>query len=117
MNNFEIYVKTSALGKTGIHWRKIESKEYQPIEKPSLIQRQVIKGNNNQVAIVNDLIDEVKPSLLLFRDQKTNKLLLEVTGIESHQRSEKLGRKVLNTIVWITDNLPENEKVFGTSRK
>jgi hypothetical protein len=112
MNNFEIYVKTSALGKTGIHWRKIESQEHQPIAKPSLIQYQVIKGENNQVAIVNDLIDEVKPSLLIFRDQERNQLLLEVTGIESPQRSEKLGRKVLNAIVWIADDSEENEKIL-----
>ena len=52
MNNIETYVKTSALGKTGIHWRKIETQEHQPIEKPSLIQRQLIKGNNNQITII-----------------------------------------------------------------
>jgi len=112
MNNIETYVKTSALGKTGIHWRKIETKEHQPIEKPSLIQRQLIKGNNNQITIVNDLIDEVKPSLLLFRDKEDNKLLLEVTGIESPRRSDKLGRRVLNSIVWIADDLEENETIF-----
>ena len=109
MNNVEIYVKTSALGKRGIHWRKIETQEHQPIEKPGLVQRQLIKGDNNQITIVNDLIDEVKPSLLLFRDKEDNKLLLEVTGIESPQRSEKLGRRVLNSIVWIADDLEENE--------
>jgi hypothetical protein len=112
MNNFEIYVKTSALGKTGIHWRRIESKEYQPIEKPSLILRQVIKGENSQVTIVNDLIDEVKPSLLIFRDRDENKLLLEVTGIESPKRSDKLGRKVLNSIVWIAEDSKDNEEVL-----
>ncbi|BAY35526.1 hypothetical protein NIES2107_74380 (plasmid) [Nostoc carneum NIES-2107] len=112
MNNFETYVKTSALGKTGIHWRKIETQEHQPIGKPSLIQRQLFKGNNNQITIVNDLIDEVKPSLLIFRDKKDNKLLLEVTGIESPQRSEKLGRIVLNSIVWIADDLEENEVIL-----
>ena len=109
MNNLEIYVKTSALGKRGIHWRKIETQEHQPIEKPGLVQRQLIKGDNNQITIVNDLIDEVKPSLLFFRDKEDNKLLLEVTGIESPQRSEKLGRRVLNSIVWIADDLEENE--------
>ncbi|MEA5594635.1 hypothetical protein [Rivularia sp. UHCC 0363] len=112
MNNIEIYVKTSALGKTGIHWRKIETQEHQPVEKPRLIQHQLIKGSNKQITIVNDLIDEVKPSLLLFRDKEDNKLLLEVTGIESPQRSEKLGRRVLNSIVWIAEDLEENEAVI-----
>jgi hypothetical protein len=112
MSNFEIYVKTSALGKTGIHWRRIESEENQPIEKPNLIQRQVIKGDNGQITIVNDLIDEVKPSLLIFRDKDEKKLLLEVTGVESPQRSEKLGRRVLNSIALIAEDSKENEEVF-----
>ncbi|MBD2596021.1 hypothetical protein H6G74_17060 [Nostoc spongiaeforme FACHB-130] len=112
MSSFEIYVKTSALGKTGIHWRKIESEEYQPVEVPSLIKRQVISDENNQAVIVNDLIDEVKPSLIILRDNEENKLLLEVTGIESPNRSNKLGRKVLNSIVWIADDLEDNEEVL-----
>ncbi|MBD2773539.1 hypothetical protein [Iningainema tapete] len=111
MNNFKIYVKTSALGKTGIHWRSIESEEHQPVEVPSLIKRQVIE-ENGKIVIVNDLIDEVKPSLIIFRDKEENKLLLEVTGIESPQRSIQLGRTVLNSIVWIADNLEENEEVL-----
>jgi hypothetical protein len=112
MSNFEIYVKTSALGKTGIHWRRIESEEHQPVEVPSLIKRQVIKEENGQIAIVNDLIDEVKPSLLIFRDKDGEKLLLEITGIESPQRSIRLGRKVFNSMVWIADDIEENEVVL-----
>jgi hypothetical protein len=111
MNEFKIYIKTSALGKTGIHWRSIESEEYQPIEVPDLIKRQIIKENGKR-AIVNDLLDEVKPSLIIFRDNQENKLLLEVLGIESPQRSSKLGRKVLNSIAWIGDDKEENENIL-----
>ncbi len=110
MSNFEIYVKTSALGQTGIHWRSIESEERQPIEVPILIKRQVIGEENGQIAIVNDLINEVKPSLLILRDNQ--KLLLEITGIESPQRSIRLGRKVFNSMVWIADDIEENEVVL-----
>lgn len=110
MSKFEIYVKTSALGQTGIHWRYAKSEEYQPIETPSLIKRQVIQKENGQQVIVNDLIDEVKPSLIILRDEQ--KLLLEVTGIESPQRSNQLGRIVLNSIVWIADDCKENEVVI-----
>ncbi len=106
MSKFEIYVKTSALGQTGIHWRHIESEQDQPVEVPSLIL-QVIGEENGQIAIVNDLIDEVKPSLLILRDKK--KLLLEITGIESPQRSIRLGRKVFNSMVWIANDTKENE--------
>ncbi|MEH2363746.1 hypothetical protein [Nostoc sp.] len=110
MNNFEIYVKTSALGQTGIHWRSIKSEEHQPVEVPDLIKRQVIGEENGQRAIVNDLINEVKPSLLILRDKE--KLLLEITGIESPQRSIRLGRKVFNSMVWIADDIEENEVVL-----
>ncbi|MHC5938901.1 hypothetical protein [Nostoc sp.] len=110
MNNFEIYVKTSALGQTGIHWRSIKSEEHQPVEVPGLILRQVIGEENGQRAIVNDLINEVKPSLLILRDKE--KLLLEITGIESPQRSIRLGRKVFNSILWIADDIEENEVVL-----
>ncbi|MCV3212325.1 hypothetical protein OGM63_02065 [Plectonema radiosum NIES-515] len=112
MSNFEIYVKTSALGKTGIHWRRIESEERQLVEVPSLIKHQVIGEENGQITIVNDLIDEVKPSLLIFRDKNGEKLLLEITGIESPQRSIRLGRKVFNSMVWIADDIEENEVVL-----
>jgi hypothetical protein len=111
MNNFEIYIKTSALGKTGIHWRKVEGEDYQPVEVPNLIKRQVLEENGN-IFIVNDLLDEIKPSLIIFRDNQENKLLLEVTGIESAHRSNKLGRKVLNSIVWIGDDNEENENIL-----
>ncbi|MBC1240282.1 hypothetical protein [Nostoc sp. 2RC] len=112
MSNLEIYVKTSALGKTGIHWRSIESEEHQPIKDPSLIKRQIFREENGQIAIVNDLIDEVKPSLLILRDNTNKKLLLEITGIESPQRSTRLGRKVFNSIVWIADDIEENEVIL-----
>lgn len=112
MNNFEMYVKSSALGKTGIHWRRIISEENQPREKHDLIQDPIIEGKNSQSTTINDLIDVNKPSLLIFINQDKNKLLLEVTGIESTQSSEKLGRKVLNSVVWIAENSEENEKVL-----
>ncbi|MFN6497652.1 MAG: hypothetical protein RMX65_011680 [Nostoc sp. DedQUE01] len=112
MSNFEIYVKTSALGDTGIHWRSIESEEHQPRKDPSLIKRQVFGEENGQIAIVNDLIDEVKPSLLILRDNEKKKLLLEITGIESPQRSTRLGRKIFNSMVWISDDIEENEVVL-----
>ncbi|MDF5710680.1 MAG: hypothetical protein PUP90_24175 [Nostoc sp. S4] len=112
MSNFEIYVKTSALGKTGIHWRSIESEEHQPIKDPSSIKRQIFTEENGQIVIVNDLIDEVKPSLLVLRDNGNKKLLLEITGIESPQRSMRLGRKVFNSMVLIADDIEENEIVL-----
>ncbi|MFM6400182.1 hypothetical protein, partial [Planktothrix sp.] len=106
-----IYVKTAELGKTGIHWRYIQSRDHQPSEVPSLIKQEILKNKNKRSVLVNDLLDVVKPSLLIFRDGQDNKLLLEVTGIESPKRSERMGRKVLNSIVFITDDEQEIRKI------
>lgn len=111
MENFDIYVKTSAMGQTGIHWRQIFSDDEQPIKTPTLIQDKIpTNENNGYPIIVNDLLDEVKPSLLIYRTN--GKILLEVAGIESPERSSRMGRKVLNLIVWVADNNDENEKII-----
>jgi hypothetical protein len=110
MEKFDIYVKTSAMGQTGIHWRHICSNNEQPVETPTLIQEKILPNKNDYPIIVNDLLDEVKPSLLIYRSN--GKLLLEVAGIESPERSSRMGRKVLNLIVWIADNNDENEKII-----
>lgn len=111
MKNFDIYVKTSAMGQTGIHWRQICSDDEQPIKTPILIQDKIpTNENNGYPIIVNDLLDEVKPSLLIYRSN--GKTLLEVAGIESPERSSRMGRKVLNLIVWVADNNDENEKII-----
>ncbi|MDD1415588.1 hypothetical protein MEN41_13400 [Dolichospermum sp. ST_con] len=108
--HFDLYVKTSAKGKTGIHWRHIQSPENQPlVDTPDLINVKVWETESQQRFFVNDLIDEYKPSLLIFR--KDGKLLLEVSGIESAKRSEELGRRVLNLIVWTFDDTSENEQI------
>jgi len=62
MNNFEIYVKTSAMGQTGIHWRHICSENEQPIETPLLVQDKILVSENGYPIIVNDLLDQVKHS-------------------------------------------------------
>jgi hypothetical protein len=109
----ELFVKTSALGQTGIHWRKIVSEENQPEETPSIIKQKVVQRENGQFFIVNDLVDEYRPSLLIFRGEEAGqkKLLVEVFGIESHTRSNQMGRRVLNAIAWIFDDNDENEKL------
>jgi hypothetical protein len=110
MKNFDIYVKTSAMGQTGIHWRHLFSDDEQPVETPPLIQDKILTNENGYPIIVNDLLDEVKPSSLIYRIN--GKILLEVAGIESPERSSRMGRKVLNLIVWVADNNDENEKII-----
>jgi hypothetical protein len=47
---------------------------------------------------------------LIYR--RNRKILLEVAGIKSPERSSRMGRKVLNLIVWVADNNDENEKII-----
>ncbi|MEB3188894.1 MAG: hypothetical protein VKL42_00945 [Snowella sp.] len=110
MENFDIYVKTSAMGQTGIHWRQIGSDDEQPIKTPTLIQDKILTNEDGYPIIVNDLLDEVKPSLLIYR--KNGQILLEIAGTESPERSSRMGRKVLNLIVWIAEDNDENEKII-----
>ena len=110
LKNFDVYVKTSAMGQTGIHWRHIIDEKNQPVESPELVHHKLLEDNNGHPVIVNDLLDEVKPSVLIYRTN--GKILLEVAGIESPERSVRMGRKVLNLIVWETKNNEENEKTI-----
>ena len=87
------------------------SNDEQPIKTPTLIQEKILANENNGYPIiVNDLLDEVKPSLLIYR--RNRKILLEVAGIKSPEHSSRMGRKVLNLIVWVADNNDENEKII-----
>ncbi len=107
--SFEIYVKTSPLGKQiGIHWRKIEGDQNR--EEPKLITKKI--NTEDKRSIVNDLIYPQKPSLLIFRGE--SKLLLELTGIECLELAKKSDRQVLTSIVWIAEDSPENEKIIRT---
>jgi hypothetical protein len=107
MNNYEIYVKTSAIGQTGIHWRHIKSDNDHPIQAPPFLQYPVFKHQDGFSVGINDLIDEVSPSLLIFKNNE--KIMLEVSGIESPERSRRMGRKVFNLVAWITDNNQEGD--------
>ena len=104
------------MGQTGIHWRHILSDDEQPVETPSLIQDKILiqgkilTNENGYPIIVNDLLDQVKPSLLIYR--KNGKILLEISGIESPERSNRMGSKVLNLIAWIVEDNDENEKII-----
>lgn len=108
MNNIEIYVKTSTLGVTGIHWRKVlENNETESIVCPPLLTDEVEIDINGKKTILENLLDEVSPSLLVYRSEK--KILLEITGIQSLKRTEKVGRKVLSNLLIIA---PETEIYF-----
>ncbi len=105
-----VYVKSSSLGEDpGIYWQNA-SKEDQSQETPELLKQRIIpKKTADGQATVNSLIIEQKdePTLILMRDEK--KLLLQVTGFKSPERTDKMGRVVFQSLAWVVDNNDEGE--------
>jgi hypothetical protein len=109
MKGLEIYVKSSALGESGIHWRKV-SPPKQCKETPDILQKLIIPKKTGGLGTINYLVNETKLSCVLVRCD--GKFLLEVTGIESPERSNRLGRRVLNSVVWVVDENRDNERIL-----
>jgi hypothetical protein len=109
LEGLEIYVKSSALGESGIHWRKV-SDHQQCEEIPDILKKRIIRKKTEGLGTINYLVNETKLSCVLVRCDK--KLLLEVTGIESPERSDRLGRRVLNSVVWVVDESDDSEKIL-----
>jgi hypothetical protein len=100
-NEVTMYVRSSALGGIGIHWRNI-SKPDQPIEEPECLKKRVIKRDDGMFVTINSLINETKPSLILAKYE--GKILLEVTGIQaSENRSKLMGRRISEIVLWVGD--------------
>lgn len=106
----EIYVRSSPLGSDGIHWRNVNfSKSEQPRGTPDILMKQVVPDDDGHEISINSAIDTVKPCLVLAK--YNGKVLLEVTGIDSMpDRSEKLGRRISEVVLWVGDANEEIEK-------
>lgn len=103
----EIYVRSSPLGEVGIHWRNI-SKPEQPSEEPMVLKERVIVRDDERKVTVNALINDTKPSLILARYE--NKILLELTGLDATEaRSQKMGRRISEIVLWVGDVTDEVE--------
>jgi hypothetical protein len=117
MSEIQIYVKTSALGGDGIHWRNA-SKPDQPREIPPIInpdekESYIVPSTRNPTgsSTVEPLVLDEKPSIMIV--SHLGQLFLEVTGIEAtSERSNKLGRKIFDVIAWLANNNEDNSKVF-----
>ncbi|MEO1373517.1 MAG: hypothetical protein AAFW70_04155 [Cyanobacteria bacterium J06635_10] len=106
-NQVEIYVRSSPLGEVGIHWRNI-SKPEQPMEEPVVLKQRVINRDDGQKVTINSLINDTKPSLILARYE--NKVLLELAGLDATEaRSQKMGRRISEIVLWVGDDSPEVE--------
>jgi hypothetical protein len=117
MSEIQIYVKTSALGEDGIHWRNV-SKPYQPREIPPILDPEVkesyivpSKVHPTGYSTVEPLVLAGKPSILFAVN--AGKLFLEITGIEAvPERSNQLGRNIFDVIAWLADENKDNIKIF-----
>jgi hypothetical protein len=100
-NEVTTYIRSSALGGIGIHWRNI-SKVEQPIEEPECLKKRIIERSDGMYVTINSLINETKPSLILAKYD--GKIVLEVTGIQaSENRSKLMGRRISEIVLWVGD--------------
>jgi hypothetical protein len=100
MKELEVYVRSYALGKTGIHWRKIENGE-SILEDPKLLEQRIIPKKTGGLGTIEYLINYQKLSFLLMRHSQ--QLLFLVAGIEAlEERSNQLGSTIYNAVAWVS---------------
>jgi hypothetical protein len=101
----EVYVRSYALGNTGIHWRKIEN--IQSIsESPNMLKERLVKKKTGDLGTIGYLINYQNLSLVLMR--YSQQLLFMVAGIESvKKQTNKFGStietEVYNAVAWVVD--------------
>lgn len=105
-DQIQIYVRSSALGPAGIHWRNV-SKPEQPKEEPEILGQAVVPDEGSKISI-DSAINTVKPCLVLAKYD--GQILLEVTGIDAtRERCEQEGRRISEVVLWVGDANPETE--------
>ncbi|BBD55498.1 hypothetical protein NIES204_28060 [Planktothrix agardhii NIES-204] len=113
MKELEVYVRSYALGNTGIHWRKIEN--IQSIsESPNMLKERLVKKKTGDSGTIGYLINYQNPSLVLMR--YSQQLLFMVGGIESvKKQTNKFGStietEVYNAVVWVVN--PDESETFS----
>lgn len=101
MKNLEFYVKSSALGKTGIHWRKIESSQ-SAFGYPDMLEKRLVKKNKGGLGTIEYVINYQKLFFVLMRHSQ--QLLFLVGGIEApEERSNQLGSTIFNAVAWVAN--------------
>jgi hypothetical protein len=109
----EVYVRSYALGKTGIQWRKIENGE-SILGYPHILEQTIIPKKTGGLGTIEYKINYQKLSFVLVRHSQ--QLLLLVAGIEApEERSNQLGSTIFNAVAWVANPdesnsiSPENE--------
>jgi hypothetical protein len=97
----EFYVYSSALGKTGLHWRKVEN-DISDLGHPESLLERIIPKKNGGLGTIEYLINYSKPSVLIHCNP--NGITLQVSGIEAKEKhSKKLGSTVYNALSWVVN--------------
>lgn len=113
MKNLEFYVKSSALGKTGIHWRKIESSQ-SAFGYPDMLEKRLVKKNKGGLGTIEYKINYQKLFFVLMRHSQ--QLLFLVGGIEApEERSNQLGSTIFNAVAWVA-NPDESNSISPTNK-
>ncbi|WP_026788878.1 hypothetical protein [Planktothrix rubescens] len=113
MKNLEFYVKSSALGKTGIHWRKIESSQ-SAFGYPDMLEKRLVKKNKGGLGTIEYKINYQKLFFVLMRHSQ--QLLFLVGGIEApEERSNQLGSTIFNAVAWVV-NPDESNSISPTNK-
>lgn len=84
-------------------WLKI-TQDRQPSEIPFFLAKPIQTEAGDQVRI-SDLIQSEAPSVVLAR--KNGNLILLVTGLDSSERRDFVGRKIRNSVAWLGGNSDE----------
>jgi len=101
MKELEVYVRSSALGKTGIHWRKVESSQ-SVLGYPDMLEKRLVKKNNGDLGTIEYKINYQKLFFVLMRHSQ--QLLFLVGGIEApEERSNQLGSTIYNAVAWVAN--------------
>ena len=105
MKELEVYVRSYALGKTGIHWRKIENGE-SILGHPDILEQRIIPKETGGLGTIEYFIDYQKLFLVLMR--YSQQLLFMVGGIESvKKQTNKFGStmetEVYNAVAWVVN--------------
>ncbi|CAD5927594.1 hypothetical protein [Planktothrix agardhii] len=99
MKELEVYVRSSPLGKTDFHWRKIENGE-SILGYPQILEQRIIPKKTGGLGTIEYLINYQKLSFLLMRHSQ--QLLFLVAGIEAlEERSNQLGSTIYNAVAWV----------------
>ena len=101
MKELEVYVRSSPLGKTDFHWRKIENGE-SILGYPQILEQRIIPKKTGGLGTIEYLINYQKLSFLLMRHSQ--QLLFLVAGIEAlEERSNQLGSTIYNAVAWVVN--------------